>query len=102
MHRNRDAQSQVPVKIMDLKKAYYYIICLVALFVLMWGAVDLASAGIGLATAKEPGITALEKEGGASVDIYYQKRMLYDRLTDSLARIVISGLVFIYCRKKAD
>lgn len=85
---------------MDLKKAYYYIICLVSLFVLMWGIADLASASVGLAMARIPAPVTLEKESEPSLDIYYQKKMLYDRLADSLARIVISGLVFAYSRKR--
>jgi hypothetical protein len=91
---------------MDFKKAYYYVICLAALFVLMWGVVDLASASIGLSTARLPstsmGGSSPEKESEPTLDIYYQRKMLYDRLFDSLARIVVSGLVFTFCRFKVD
>jgi len=92
---------------MDLKKGYYYIICLISLFVLMWGLVDLASASIGLAAARASTATfemqtAPEKESEPSLDTYYQKKMLYDRLSDSLARIVIAGLVFGYSRVKVN
>lgn len=84
---------------MDLKKAYYYIICLAALFVLMWGVVDLASASFGLIGSRGSAITLpVEKEGEASLDSYYQRKMLYDRLTDSLARVIFAGLVFAYSR----
>ena len=91
---------------MDLKKAYYYIICLVALFVFFWGIVDLSGSIIGLSTARPIG-ASLEQavppsSEDQSLDVYYQKKMLYDRLSDSLARIVIAGLVFAYCRKKVD
>lgn len=96
-----------PKNNMDLKKAYYYIICLVALFVLFWGAVDLTSATAGLSMSKSS--VSLDSmsptpapEGEQPLDVYYQKKMLYDRLSDSLARIVIAGLVFFYSRKKAD
>jgi len=41
-------------------------------------------------------------DGDQSLDVYYQKKMLYDRLSDSLARIVIAGLVFAYCRNKVN
>ena len=90
---------------MDLKKAYYYLICLVALFVLFWGIVDLSGSVIGLSTTRPIG-AALEQaappspEGDQSLDVYYQKKLLYDRLSDSLARIIIAGLVFAYCRNK--
>ncbi len=92
---------------MDLKKAYYYIICLVALFVLLWGAVDLIGAGAGLVTARDnapAGQMQLPQDSAAdqSMDVYYQRRMLGDRLIDSLARIVVSGLVFAYCRVKVE
>jgi hypothetical protein len=91
---------------MNLKKAYYYVICLVALFVLFWGVVDLSGSVIGLSTARPIGSAlgqaAPPSPDDQSLDVYYQKKMLYDRLSDSLARIIISGLVFVYCRKKAD
>jgi hypothetical protein len=94
--------------VIDIKKAYYYIICLGALFFLFWGLVDLASSTAGLALAKGAGISAdqsaapVTADNEQSLDVYYQKKMLYDRLSDSLARIVISGLVFAYCRTKAE
>jgi len=91
----------------DLKKTYYYIICLTALFVLFWGAVDLASATIGLTVAKSPSLSAPPTYSAAGdpqneqfMDAYYQKKMLADRLTDSLARIIIAGAVFAFCRVK--
>jgi len=84
---------------MELKKAYYYVICLVALFMLGWGLVDLASASVGLVSARMPAISS-EKEG--DLDIYYQKKVLYDRFSDSLARIIISGIIFTYSRIKVS
>jgi len=92
---------------MDLKKAYYYVICLVALFVLFWGVVDLSGSIVGLSTARPVGASLGQgmpaaPESDQSLDIYYQKKMLYDRLSDSLARIVIAGLVFYYSRRKVD
>ncbi len=92
---------------MDLKKAYYYVICLVALFVLFWGVVDLSGSIVGLSTAKPVGASLNQgmppaPESDQSLDVYYQKKMLYDRLSDSLARIIIAGLVFAYSRRKVD
>ncbi len=93
---------------MDLKKAYYYIICLVALFVLFWGLVDLSGALAGMSTSRlapslEPSLPgAGESASEQSLDMYYQKKMLGDRLADSLARIIIAGAVFAYARIKAD
>jgi len=91
---------------MDLKKLYYYLICLVSLFVLAMGAVDLTSSGIGLLTTRLSAppmeIAPPSSEGEPGLDLYYQKRMLYDRLSDSLARIIISGLVFVYSRSKVN
>lgn len=92
---------------MDIKKIYYYIICLVALFVFFWGIVDLSGSVVGLSTAR-PISSSLEQAGppspesDQSLDVYYQKKMLYDRLSDSLARIIIAGLVFAYCRNKVN
>jgi len=91
---------------MDLKKLYYYIICLVSLFVFAMGAVDLTSSGIGLFTTRfsASSIEAIPPTGESEpgLDLYYQKKMLYDRLSDSLARIIISGLVFVYSRSKVN
>jgi hypothetical protein len=78
-----------------------------AFFVLMWGAVDLASSSMGLLnirlTATSVSIPAEEsvvtpEKGDQLLDSFYQKRMLYDRLWDSLARIIISSIIFAYCR----
>jgi hypothetical protein len=91
---------------MDLKKIYYYIICLVALFVLFWGLVDLAGAVAGLSTARlspsieQPIPGASETPAEQSLDMYYQRKMFGDRLVDSLARIIIAGAVFAYSRIK--
>ena len=92
----------------SLKKAYYYIICLISFFVLMWGVVDLLSSSTGLVglqqttiapTADQPESLSGEK-GEQYFDAYYQKKMLYDRFWDSLARIIVTGLIFSYARIK--
>jgi hypothetical protein len=80
---------------------------LIALVILLWGVVDIVSASASLITAKaQPsGIEMMSPEGGninagdikgiePSIEDYYQKRMVLDRVGDSLARIVVSGLVF--------
>lgn len=82
---------------MDPKKLYYYTICGIAFFILMWGVIDLVSSGAGL----------LGWHGGASgpdqaFDAFYQQKMLLDRLWDSLARVIVSGLVFAYFRSAAS
>ncbi len=92
---------------MDLKKVYYYIICLAALFVLLWGVVDLAGSVVGLVTAKaaapfDQSVIGQDSAGEQSLDIYYQRKMFSDRLTDSLARIIVAGIVFGYSRIKVD
>lgn len=90
---------------LDLKKIYYYTICVIAFFVFMWGAIDLSSASISLFTTRSQ--TAAYQESGEEktsepfVDIYYQRKMLYDRLLDSLSRVVIAGIIFTYSRIQA-
>lgn len=90
-------------------KAYYYIICLITLIVLMWGLIDTASAignvligpslfpGIGaqpgLETGEMPG-----RDSGMPFENYYNKRLTFDRLLDSISRIFVSGLIYIYAR----
>jgi hypothetical protein len=97
----------MPFSNLDHKKIYYYVICVMAFFVLMWGFVDLASSSIGLYTVRGTEQALLAPQGGASIaqdkgeqffDTYYQKKMLQDRFFDSLSRIVIAGIIFIYCR----
>lgn len=95
---------------MDYKKVYYYLICLVALFVLFWGLVDLSGAAVGLTMIKNPSITldqagpmgSSDKASEQYLDLFYQRKMLFDRLSDSLARIIVAGLVFGYSRSKVN
>lgn len=93
---------------MDLKKAYYYLICLFAIFVFFWGLVDFANASFGLSSTKvsspleQPSSLTPDGVNEQSLDIYYQRKMLFDRFSDSLIRILSSGLVFIYCRIKIN
>ncbi len=92
---------------MDLKKAYYYIICLAALFIFAWGMVDLASAASGLAMNRSSSVqleqeAVSEKASEPYLEMYYQKKMLYDRLWDSVARIVVAGAIFAYSRIKVN
>jgi hypothetical protein len=94
----------------DLKRTYYYIICLVSFFVLMWGVVDLIGAGISLVGLKSSGASmsapmdasVSPEKGDQFFDTYYQAKMSYDRLWDSLARIVVAGGIFYYSRKTAN
>lgn len=90
---------------MELKKAYYYLICLGALLVFLWGVIDLSGSLAG-ALLSRPTTQAvnlpIEKEGEQSMDIYYQKKILFDRISDSLARILVAGTVFTFCRLKIN
>ncbi|MDD5382492.1 MAG: hypothetical protein PHH60_02425 [Candidatus Margulisbacteria bacterium] len=99
----------MPLSNLDLKKVYYYVLCVMAFFVLMWGVVDLASSSLGLYTvrgndqavslpADAEGIAPPSDKGEQLFDVYYQKKMLYDRFWDSLARVIIAGAIFAYCR----
>ncbi len=83
---------------LDLNKAYYYIICLIAFFVLLWGTIDLASAGLSYVSTGTIGAAISDQNS----ENYYQKSAARDRIFDSLARIAVSGIVFLYCRKKAN
>jgi hypothetical protein len=92
----------------NFKKLYYYVLCVMAFFVLMWGAIDLTSSVFGLIGLKGSSQTSappIESQalspdkGEQGLDAFYQSKMLYDRLWDSLARVLIAGGIFIYCRK---
>jgi len=92
----------------SIKLIYQYVVCLVALLILLWGVVDIVSASVSLVTAKAqpasfdmmPPDSGNNLTGGdikgvePSIEDYYQKRMVMDRVGDSLARILVSGLVF--------
>ena len=80
----------------DFKKLYYYIICLITFFVLMWGMVDLVSASMSLATFKVLPVISAEKEIDPNFEAYYQKRMSLDRIMDALSRMLVSGAIFAY------
>ena len=97
----------MPFSKLDHKKIYYYVICVMAFFVLMWGTVDLVSSSIGLISIRgvSSSLSAPTEEiplpvekGEQFFDSYYQKKMLLDRLWDSFARILVSGIIFAYCR----
>ena len=97
----------MPFSNLDFKRIYYYAICIMAFFVLMWGTIDLASTSMGLynirgagsSLSAPPGEAPLPAEKGEQFfDAYYQKKMLYDRLWDSLSRILIAGIIFGYYR----
>lgn len=101
----------MPLSNMDHQKTYYYVICVMAFFVLMWGAIDLASSSMGLISIKASGSSyvpadeetappAQTEEGEQFIESYYQKKMLTDRFWDSLARVFISGAIFSYSRFK--
>ena len=100
----------MPLSNLDHRKVYYYVICVMAFFVLMWGAIDLVSSSLGLINLKissasytvpEEGaeIVSLEK-GDQMFDSFYQQRMLQDRFWDSFARLLVAGVIFGYCRTK--
>ncbi len=94
---------------LTIKKVYYYVVCLVTLFVLMWGMVDIVSSALSLTIFKPPslGIEApMGQQGGTgagegqasgpSFDEYYQGRMAVDRIGDSIARILVAAVIFTY------
>ncbi|MFA6549107.1 MAG: hypothetical protein WCT39_04165 [Candidatus Margulisiibacteriota bacterium] len=95
----------------NFKKLYYYVLCIMAFFVLMWGAIDLTSTTFGLVGLKgssQMSAPPTESQafspdkGEQGLDAFYQSKMLYDRLWDSLARVLIAGGIFIYCRKAVE
>jgi hypothetical protein len=93
---------------LTIKKVYYYVVCLITLFVLMWGMVDVVSSALSLTVFKPPtlGVEPMGPQGGAgaaegqasgpSFDEYYQGRMAVDRIGDSLARILVAAAIFTY------
>ncbi len=85
---------------LDLKKLYYYIIALIAFFILLWGIIDFVSASANLIASRylAPQLTGKMTEPG--MEEYYQQRVSQDRIFDSLARIVVSGGIFIYAKAK--
>jgi len=94
---------------LEPKLLYYYVICVIAFFVFFWGAIDLAGSAIGVASLRPgPSFSIPQNEetnpsldkGDQYLEAYYQKRMFLDRFWDSLVRVLIAGLVFVYTRQK--
>jgi hypothetical protein len=93
---------------LTVKKVYYYVVCAVTLFVLMWGTVDVISSILSITIFKSPSVSleapsgpqsGAEGKGGAAepfFDEYYQGRMAFDRIGDSVARIIVAGIIFAY------
>lgn len=94
---------------LTIKKVYYYVVCIITLLVLMWGTVDIISSVLSLTLFKPPSLGldvpsgpqgggAAEGQGssGPSFDEYYQSRMSLDRIGDSIARILVAGVIFAY------
>jgi hypothetical protein len=86
-----------------MEKIYFYIICLLTFFVLMWGAIDFVSAGITYLTTPALSTTAPQPQQSleraeVNFDAYYQRKVAQDRLADSVARILIAGAIFAFCR----
>lgn len=82
----------------DLNKLYYYVICLIAAFVLLWGVIDFFSSLLSLSFLNFP--LPYPASVDTKIDDLYQEKVLLERVCDSLARVVVSGAVFIFCRKK--
>ena len=92
---------------LTIKKVYYYVVCAVTLFVLMWGTVDIISSILSVTLFKPPSVS-LEAPSGPQAgaegkgatepffDEYYQGRMAFDRIGDSIARIIVAGIIFAY------
>ena len=90
-----------------IKKIYYYVICAMTLFVLLWGAVDVISSLLSISVFKAPAIGLESPSGSQSggegkagnepfFEEYYQSRMMFDRVGDSIARILVAGCIFLY------
>ncbi|MFH1761940.1 MAG: hypothetical protein ABIA63_12650 [bacterium] len=94
-----------------LEKIYYYLICLLTFFVLMWGAIDMVNvvSNFLLATSSPfsyqgtgivPGDESASPEGSESFERFYQRKILFERTLDSFARILVAGAIFAYSRRK--
>ena len=89
-----------------MKKIYYYIICLFAVFILMWGTIDVVSGILSLTFASPiPSYEPAPEAGGAPaesdlappmIEGFYQRQMILDRIGDSMARIVVAGFVLAF------
>ena len=72
----------------------------------MWGIVDLLSSVVGLLGLKgaaASGMATIDNplspdKTDQGMDVFYQSKMIYDRLWDSLARIIVAGAIFTYSR----
>jgi hypothetical protein len=95
-----------------LPKIYYYLICLLTFFVLLWGTIDVvsmtgnylfskvSSSSVGQPSSMDSGELGAGRSGELPFEDYYQKRVLFDRIIDGFARILVSGAIFVYARRK--
>lgn len=87
---------------LDIKKLYYYIICVLAIYIFVWGAIDFVSASINLTNLPPAQFETPSEKEEIPLEDYYQRKMSQARLFDSLARVGVSLLVFIYSKRKVD
>ncbi|MCX5750463.1 MAG: hypothetical protein NT099_02140 [Candidatus Saganbacteria bacterium] len=94
-----------------LNKIYLYVLAILTFFVCMWGAIDTLSSGIGLVLAQPNSQPALSQANNldaasqavdSSLEGNYQKRMFFERITDSLARFIIGGALFAFFTLKIN
>ncbi|MFH0887071.1 MAG: hypothetical protein V1843_02765 [bacterium] len=80
----------------DVKKIYLYLVCLFTLFILLWGVIDFLSGSIHLVSI----IPNLPAMANTSSDMasneFFQKQMIYDRIGDGFARLLVAGIIFGY------
>ena len=98
------------LKVFRPKKIYFYALAIIVFFIMIWGAVDTVSAGLGLVLVEPAGIEAnLQEEvminpaeGEVSIEALYQKRMFLERIADSLARLIVGGAAFAFLNFKIN
>lgn len=97
---------------LNIKLLYYYVISAIVFVILLWGVLDFTSTiGSLLLNRQDAAIKNLETlrpetgnndASGPELNLSdaYQKKFIYDRIIDSLMRIIIPGTIFFFCQRQ--
>ncbi|MFH1761939.1 MAG: hypothetical protein ABIA63_12645 [bacterium] len=104
-----------------IKKSYYYIICLVLVYTLLWGAVGLLNSfGLFFFSPADPytysvttppsivdtpedhELNAAPTNAIPVEDLYLQKRILYENIINNIIKILVAGALFIFLRTRLN
>ncbi len=87
---------------LNIKLLYYYVISSIVFVILLWGVLDFTSTTGSLLLNRQDAAIKNNDASGPELNLgdAYQKKFLYDRIIDSLMRIIIPGSIFFFCQRQ--